>query len=69
MNYSNKHTLRRRIQDSKASPVEREQLLQLVDHAGDDQESLEALERRITATLGGAVKSYQSKVPKGIQTK
>ena len=66
---SNKHTLRRRIQDAKASPVEREQLLQLVDQAGDDEESLAALERRLTAALGGAVKAYQAKIPRNIHTK
>jgi hypothetical protein len=66
---TNKQTLRRWVQDAKIDPSDREQLFLLIDHAGEDNTSLDALERRITAALGGVVKSYQSKVPHTFNTK
>ena len=65
----NKISLKRRIQDSEARPEERQQLLNLVDKAADDNASMEALERRVTASIGGSTKSFNTKVPKNIKTK
>lgn len=64
-----KHTLQRRVQDAKIAPSDRDDLFQLIDQAGEDDASLEALERRVTATLGGVMKSYLTKVPHNIKTK
>ena len=65
----NKTTLRRRVQDAPVSASDRSQLLALVDKAADTPDALKALQRRITATCGGVTKSYNRKVPNGIQTK
>jgi len=65
----NKTTLQRRVQDSSLSARDKQQLFSLISSAPDDADSLAALERRINATLGGSVKSYNTKVPKTFDTK
>jgi len=66
---TNKTTLQRRVQDAEFSARDKQQLFALISSTPDDEESLKALERRINATLGGSVKSYNTKVPKTFDTK